>query len=123
MALEAGGNACLDKPVDAKALLQMLSEQLNLAWTYDTNQDDSETSNASSTAVILPPTEVLQALFDLAQACDIKVLHEQIVKLMDTDMQYQSFAKPILHLAQQFKVEEIEELLEHYLTEELARGE
>ncbi len=64
----------------------------------------------------LPPASVLEALFHLSQQANLKAIREQIDQLVEADKAYGPFADKVLYLAQQFKVEEIEEMLEPLVT-------
>lgn len=122
MALDNGGNDFLAKPVDARSLFQLISEHLNLDWVYET-KDEPTQSEPLPTEIVLPPSHTLQALLELAHQANLRTLREQIEHLIHTDRSYTPFAEPILHLTRQFKTEEIEELLQHYLTERYSHGE
>ncbi|MBE9182745.1 response regulator [Oculatella sp. LEGE 06141] len=123
MALDNGGNDFLVKPVDARSLFQLLSEHLNLEWVYELPQVDPAQSEPIPTEIVLPPMQTLQALLALAQQSNLRTLREQIEQLVHTNRRYVPFAEPILQLTRQFKTEEIEELLQHYLTGTSVYGE
>ena len=118
MALDHGGDDFLIKPVDAGSLFGMVSSHLNLQWIYEPQEDDtSEQLQPLTTEIILPPNKTLETLLELARDANLKALREEIEQLVHTDNSYTAFAEPILQLAKQFQAEEIEELLEEYLTE------
>ncbi len=115
-ALEAGGNAFLAKPVDANTLFQCLVEQLQVDWLYESTSTTPEPSASVSEPVTPPPPEILTAWFALAQQGHLRDLRDQVEQLVTVEALYAPFAEPILHLAKQFRAEEIEELLEQHLT-------
>lgn len=112
-ALATGGDDFLTKPVDAYVLCQLLATHLNLEWVYEsqTKEDESQTSR-----LVLPPRDTLTNLLAIARKAHMQDLREQVDRLVKIDAKYQPFANSILYLAKQFKAEEIEELLENYLT-------
>lgn len=114
MALDSGGDDFLAKPVDAEALFQLVSQHLNLTWIYE--KVGNGRSPQQPTGMVLPPNETLQALLTLAQQGNLRALRQQIGQSSGLEEQYLPFAESILQLARQFKTEEIEELLQHYLT-------
>ncbi len=118
-ALDGGGDDFLAKPIEAKSLLELLAKHLNLEWLYETQTDDIKSLQNLSTEVVLPPTNILEGLWELASQANLKALREQIEKLVEKDNIYAPFAEPIFQLSKQFQAEEIEELLQQYLTEEL----
>ncbi len=122
--LDKGGDDFLAKPVDAKSLFQLISVHLNLDWICESQDDDEDSVllEPLQTGAIVPPSQTLQVFLDLAQRDNIKALREQIEKLLDTDKAYTAFAEPILQLSKQFQTEEIEELLQQYLSEEGSHG-
>lgn len=117
MALEAGGNDFLPKPIDIKELIECLSEHLNLEWISEQNQAD-ETEQKEKQQIILPSPQDLKDLLAIAQQGDTRGIREKIESLISTDDRYQEFANLILNLAKQFKIEEIEDILQNHLEQE-----
>jgi len=117
MALKSGGDDFLGKPVDAKALFELLSEHLNLEWIYEPSTDASDRVVVDTTNWVAPPYETLSALLTLARQANITTLREQLEHLVHTDQRYTPFAEPLLQLAQQFQAEEIEDMLQQYLAD------
>ncbi len=117
MALDAGGDDFLAKPVDAKQLVQLLAVHLNLEWLYESQGDDPMLAECKPAELILPPQETLERLLAPTQMGDLKLLCEQLERLISQEKTYLPFAEPIFQLAKQFKAEEIEELLEQYIAE------
>lgn len=115
MALDAGGDDFLAKPVDAKSLFETISTHLNLTWIYE-SQESLPCQTASSTELV-PPHKILKALLKTAQQANLKKLRGQLEQLVKTEPIYSPFADSILKLTSQFMVEEIEELLNQYLAE------
>ncbi|MBD3883954.1 response regulator [Phormidium tenue FACHB-886] len=117
MALKAGGDDFLAKPVEANELFNLVATHLQLEWIYETIVSDRAQAFDSQT-IILPPTPDLAAMLEAIQDANLQALREQIDRLVQADDRYAGFAAPILQLAKQFKAEEIEELLQQYLVEE-----
>ena len=120
LALDRGGDIFLAKPVDFKELLGVLSETLDLEWLYEA-QEESESQEESCQGEetgerLVPPFEDLRELLEIAQQGDAT---GAIEKIETWDSCYQDFAAPIIELAEEFKIEEIEELLEHHLMQEI----
>ena len=122
MALDRGGDDFLPKPVDVRLLLHLLSDHLKVEWVYQAQAEDSGESEFP-VELVLPPRPTLETLLNLAQRDNIKTLREHLEQLMDNDNIYTPFAEAILKLAKQFQTEDIEELLQQYLTEGLDDGE
>jgi len=119
MALEAGGNDFLPKPVDMKALIKCLAEHLQLQWILEQHEPErTPNPTEEKTEIILPSTQDLKELLEIAQQGDSRGIRNKIEHLIATDNCYQEFANPILKLAKQFKIEEIEDLLQNYLDQE-----
>lgn len=122
MALDAGGDDFLSKPVDARALFKILSTHLGLTWTYEPQAQQLGQPVDLPTEQVLPPSSVLESLLEIAQQTNIKALRKQLKQLVKSDPAYALFAAPILQLASQFMVEEIEELLTQHLSESLTHA-
>ena len=117
LSLEAGGNAFLAKPVQADELFSLLTEHLQLTWHYDqTGLETAAISAADSTTeLILPPTEDLQHLLELAQDGLLIKLSKTARQIEQQDSRYQPFIEQILQLAKQFQSDQIEELIQLHL--------
>ncbi len=117
-ALAQGSDGFLAKPIDEKELLQIVSTHLRLEWIYTSPENRSIQTTFSNVEPILPPRETLEVLFSHAQQANLKALRSHTQQLINTDKRYLIFAENILQLAKQFQVEEIEELLQQYMTKE-----
>ncbi|MEO1298339.1 MAG: ATP-binding protein [Cyanobacteria bacterium J06636_16] len=116
MALDAGGDSFLAKPVDAQALFQSLAEQLNLTWQYEIVEEPSVELTHNVAELALPPTTVLESLKEQAHLGQVGTLRDQLQNLSSTEPKYRPFADSLLALVKNFLIEEIEEKLEFYLT-------
>lgn len=111
MALDAGGDGFLPKPVEMGELLKCLGLHLDLEWLEDKPSQSVE----EVPTISIPPQEVLEQLLTLAQQGDTKGVREAIEHLVQTNSSYKNFATPILQLTRAFKIEEIEETLQNHL--------
>lgn len=120
MALDAGGDDFLPKPVDAQALFQTVAGHLNLVWQYDSASASTPSSEKSqaSTDLVIPSPSVLESLLEQAQAASIKSIRQQLQELRASDPSYLPFSDSLLALARNFMIEEIEEKLRFYLNYE-----
>ena len=117
MAAAAGGNAFLPKPVDVSALFHCLAAQLQVDWHYESTSAPPEPSTSGFSNVILPSQDTLMTWYNLAQQGYLQDLREQLEQVITAEVNYASFAEPILHLAKQFRADEIEELLVQHLSQ------
>ena len=119
MAIEAGGNAFLPKPVNASVLFRLMAEQLSLEWIYQeggaTREVEAEASIDAGRSLSLPNPETLEALLTLAQQGRLKQLETQVQELLDANQVCSGFANSVLTLVQQYAADELEALLEQYL--------
>ncbi|MBD2497719.1 ATP-binding protein [Nostoc sp. FACHB-280] len=116
MAIDAGGNDFLPKPVDAQELFKLLAHHLDLEWCYEASDNAVKEVNAQN-KIVLPAGEVLQLLLELTQQGKLRKLREHLESLIDQDNTYFGFATPIITLAKQHQGDEIESLLNKYLIE------
>ncbi len=119
MALDAGGDDFLPKPVNANELFELVAKQLELEWSYKELENGKLPSNSESAdeseEIILPPVEVIQSWLELAQQGRLRKIRQDLESLTQENEQYLSFATPIITLTKQFKDSEVEELLNQYL--------
>jgi len=118
MALKAGGDDFLAKPVHVDELFNVLTTHLNLEWIYVDGLPRDNPQAEIQSELILPPANELKALLNLVQEDNLKALREQLESLAQSDSRYSKFFTSLQKLARQFKAEEIEELLKHHLAEE-----
>ncbi|MDB9519918.1 ATP-binding protein [Roseofilum reptotaenium CS-1145] len=114
-ALDGGGDRFLAKPVDANTLFAIVSECLDLQWLYEEREETQSDENEERTQeddMLVPPVEDLKDLLMIVHRADT---NEICHKIGTWDSRYQEFAVPILALAEEFKIEEIEEFLQQYL--------
>jgi CheY-like chemotaxis protein len=128
IALEAGGDAFLSKPVDFQVLLDLLVEQLGLTWQYEKCEENhnSQASVASTSSslenasqplkeVFLPPVDDLISLLELVECGRLKQFSQQLEALAAENPHYLAFSQPLLVLEKQFQVDAIEALIKDYL--------
>ena len=122
-AMEQGGNHFLSKPVNAQTLFQVVSACLNLEWRYETPANPVSSSESRPIEIVAPPAQTLKVFLEAAQQGRFMALREQVETLINTDQSYVPFANSILRLAKQYRADEIETLLQQYLTEGLVNVE
>jgi signal transduction histidine kinase/CheY-like chemotaxis protein len=120
MALDAGGDDFLAKPVAATELFDFLATHLHLQWIYESSLNTPTSTHTSETTdeIIYPDKDELVILLNWSQRGQLKRFREHLEKLIQTYPEYKPFAAPILQLANQFRVEEIEALLAQQLDQE-----
>ncbi|MEM9805003.1 MAG: response regulator [Cyanobacteria bacterium P01_D01_bin.56] len=118
MALNAGSNDFIAKPVDSNLLLQTLADHLNLDWVLNQQASKQFIPIASpTTELVLPPLSDLYSLRNFAYKAEMRPLRDYLDQLVNQESHYIPFAESLLRLAKQFKSEEIEELLETYINQ------
>ena len=115
MALDAGGNDFLPKPVEAQVLFDLLAQHLNLTWQYAESSVLKSVETEPVEAMLVPPTEVLDGLLAVAQQGRFRKVRQQLEDLMAQDQGYLSFASPLVALTKQFNGDELEMMLNQYL--------
>lgn len=119
MAIDAGGNAFLPKPVDIQLLLQLIAQQLNLTWCYEKAELVSEAEMPSPPLVegelLLPAVTTLQLILQSAQRGRARHVRQQLEALLAEDLAYEPFVAPLLESLSQFNLEEIEIAVQKYL--------
>ncbi|MGD1939474.1 MAG: ATP-binding protein [Cyanophyceae cyanobacterium] len=111
MALRAGGDDFLPKPVDKEQLLGRLDAHLQLDWIQSAFVE--KTNEVVSDR--LPPKDKLQELLAVAQSGSIRRTRKALETFQDADGQYRKFINTLLQLAREFKIEEIEAALNQQL--------
>ena len=123
MALKAGGNAFLPKPVDAQMLFKMIAEELQIHWIIaekagqrslqiTTEQDETI---GSSTGHKIPSITFLRRILTFAEEGRVTPLKVMLEDLKRDDDSFESFADPLIKLADEYLLDEIEA----YITEQI----
>jgi signal transduction histidine kinase/CheY-like chemotaxis protein len=117
-----GCNAFLPKPIDEGKLLSLLAKYMNLSWIYETQDQapidiDSSNKTEQEQPLLAPPTEDLEALYELAMMGRMRGIREKAQALEELDQKYRPFAHKLVELAKGFEDKQILALLEQYLTE------
>jgi CheY-like chemotaxis protein len=92
MALNAGGDEFLAKPVQADLLIQMLGKHLNLTWQYDEMAKDTE--NTSKAAMVVPSADILHQLLELVEIGLLNDVTEFVTQLEQSNDCYHNPLQP-----------------------------
>ncbi|HLO48639.1 MAG TPA: ATP-binding protein [Kamptonema sp.] len=120
MSLDAGGDDFLAKPVEAEDLFTLVAKHLQLTWKYDQTATEASlvTSNKALDFdnLVAPPMADLQILLELAQDGMLQELAETAQKIGQKSDSYQTFINQIMQLAKKFQTEQIEILIQKYIS-------
>ena len=113
-----GCDLFLPKPVDETKLLTALQEYLELEWIYEPITPlhlESENQSNSPPTWVIPPTEEIEVLYELAMLGSMKKIRERAIYLQEIDDKYLAFTNKLQELAQEFQEKAIVNLVEQYL--------
>ncbi|WP_347986620.1 ATP-binding protein [Methylomonas sp. AM2-LC] len=108
-ALNAGCNDFLTKPFRVPELLSKLKLYLALSWQFKDDEQHAEQQELS--AVIVPPTHLLQACIECVRIGDLLGLQQLLRELSAEHFEYAPYFAKLTDLASQFRVGEIKTLL------------
>ena len=115
LALDAGADDFLPKPINMGELLDMLGHQLGLEWQYDDDAVQTSTENSApaeeSPEQLLPPLERLRSLLDAVETENLRSMRCQLEDLIALNTEYQPLARSLLALTKQLKLDEIKTVL------------
>jgi len=117
VALEAGCNDFLPKPVDVAALLACLQQHLQLTWQHDRQ---IATTAAEPSEWHVPPASELATLLHAARIGDIEAIEQEAKRLQTLDPRYAAFSYRLQALADDFDDRGILDLLRTALDQPLA---
>ncbi|MBP0015402.1 MAG: response regulator [Roseofilum sp. SBFL] len=109
LAIAAGCNEFLDKPLDMEKLFTALKRYLHLQWIYE--QKPSLLPSDPS-PMIVPKPEYLQPLYRALKIGDIDAIEETAYRLKEKKSEYEAFSDRLLELTAEFDERGILELLE-----------
>ena len=109
IAINAGCNDFLAKPIQVSELLSKLKLHLALEWLYQEQRPSKEPELQSS--YHQPSLEIIQELTGLVRIGDLLGLNRRLTELISSQPEYNHFAERILKLAGEFRLVEIKKLL------------
>ena len=116
--LAAGADGFIAKPIELKALLNMLARYTNLKPDYNPIVKTGLEDSVEPVTLCYPDKETLERLLAIAQQGDIQAIHQLIDEIRDQDQKYDAFVQRIIMLAEGYKIKKIRELLTQALIEE-----
>ncbi len=111
LALAAGCNDFLEKPLDLEKLLSRLQKYLQIDWIYE-KQDHLPKLELESEWVV-PPPEKLVKIYQALKIGDIQMIEEEAQHLKAQESKYEKFCDRLLTLATEFDERRIIELLNY----------
>ncbi len=117
--MDAGANGFLAKPVDHDLLLHTIGRLLSLKWvTEQPAPQPSDQADADDNAMVVPPAEEIEALWQLAQIGNMRKIREQAVYLRGLDPAYASFASRLDALAQGYHSKQLAAFVARFRAED-----
>jgi CheY-like chemotaxis protein len=108
-----GHNGFLSKPVKEDELLNILTEHMEIEWTY--NKDSTVEDEIADSTLIPPPIEDVAILHELATLGLMQDVAKKATQLESLDEQYIPFLRKVKGLAEALEDEQILALLEQSL--------
>ncbi|MDM8529700.1 two-component regulator propeller domain-containing protein [Anaerolineales bacterium HSG25] len=112
--LTLGGDAFLQKPIEAEQLFDLLQRLLPLEWVYQESEPESM-SQAETTEMALPSVDMLNQLLNHAEDGDVRAIINALDELEQEQADLAPFVNQLRQLAHSFKLNKISVLLEEYL--------
>ncbi len=109
LAIAAGCNDFLEKPLDLQTLLIRLQNYLQLSWIYEETQSAPETPVED---LNIPSESEVALLYQATKIGDIEAIEERVHHLKEQDSIYDVFCDRILALANEFDDEGILKFLD-----------
>ncbi|NEO92083.1 MAG: response regulator [Moorea sp. SIO3G5] len=114
-----GCQAFVSKPIDQNKLLALLGQYLPIEWVYEPIDDmglmKNGTISGQTAAIIPPPLEEMEVLYELAMLGSMKKIRERAILIQHLHENYLPFANKLKDLADGFQEQEILTLVETYM--------
>jgi CheY-like chemotaxis protein len=105
---DAGASAFLAKPIDHDLLLRTIGALLSLKWVTELPlTQPSAPADADDTAMVVPPADEIEALWQMAQIGNMRQIRERATILRGLDPAYARFANRLDTLAQGYRSKQL----------------
>lgn len=112
MALQAGANAFLAKPLEINNLIDLMGELMALQWQQAEDGERRDVASPSpAVPIILPPLRQLQRLLEVVNIGNMRAIKAQASLLRARDERYDEFAEKLEKLADEFRSVAVVELV------------
>ncbi|MDM8566642.1 ATP-binding protein [Candidatus Halobeggiatoa sp. HSG11] len=108
--LTAGCNDFIGKPIDNDKLFNLLSKYLKLQWIYSDENDENNEEKLPNLS-----SEQITELSNLTMVGDIDGITKFAEQLDKTDPKLVIFTKKIIELSNDFELEQLQEIANHYM--------
>jgi CheY-like chemotaxis protein len=124
IALAAGADAFLPKPIDLNGLLAQICRLLELQWTCELRESAPAPRHGGPEPLVAPPAQELAVLHHLALLGNMRDIAQHAAHLSELDGRYGAFADELKLLAKGYQSKAILRLVEQHLNAPpLATGE
>jgi len=120
--LASGCQDFLVKPFQTEELLNKIQKNLSLSWIYDDYSPNKFTEVGENSdgleivpTMVIPPKNTLIVLHNAALGGDVEGVEQIALQLKQSTPDYSAFALNVLELADDFRYEELAQLVEYYL--------
>jgi hypothetical protein len=116
--MDAGVNAFLAKPIDHDLLLRTIGKLLSLKWiTEQPSAAPAAPEGDEEAAMVAPPAEEIEELWQLAQIGNMRKIREQAAYLQGLDPTYGPFASRLDALALGYHSKQLAAFVARFRTE------
>ncbi len=114
LAIAAGCNDFLEKPVDLEKLFLALQKYLHFDWICDSYPESNQESSLDpeEQEMILPTPQELQRIYEAAKIGDIETIEAEVKTLRAVNRKYHFFCDRVCTLAAEFEDQTILQLIE-----------
>ncbi len=102
-------------PLDGRFSFEILQQHQELATEVEDVTTQETVTKITEPALIPPPPNEMEALFELAMAGDIMAIQDKVIYLKQLDEKYIPFATKLDDLAKDFEEQEILDLIKAYM--------
>ncbi len=116
---DAGANAFVAKPIDHDLLLRTIGRLLSLKWTTEQPAPQpSARADVDDNAMVVPPADEIEELWQLAQMGNMRQIREQASYLRGRNPAYAAFANRLDTLAQGYHSKQLAAFVARFRAED-----